>query len=103
MNPTEYVTGRSPYQLPIISSDVVPVPPPPLQKGDRSLNVVRNGLLQGRRFRPTTAPNDAEHPLTKVRYLCLLLRSLEQHSLLTVLCLVPRMCVPGWQKDSPKF
>ncbi|NWR59972.1 ERIC3 protein, partial [Bucorvus abyssinicus] len=53
------------YQLPIISSDVVPVPPPPLQKGDRSLNAVRNGVLRGRRFHPTTAPNDAEQLLTK--------------------------------------
>lgn len=92
-NPTEYVTGRSPYQLPVISSGVVPVPPPLLQKGDRSLNMVRNGMLQGRRFRPTTAPNDAEQLLTKVCYLCLLLHSLEQHSLLTALCAWCRGCM----------
>ncbi|KFQ16626.1 Uncharacterized protein C1orf173, partial [Leptosomus discolor] len=65
MDSMEYVTGRSPYQLPVINNDVIPVPPPPLQKGDKSVNAMRSGVLRGRRFRPTTAPNDAEQLLTK--------------------------------------
>ncbi|KFU87312.1 Uncharacterized protein C1orf173, partial [Chaetura pelagica] len=65
MNSVEYVTGISPYQLPIISNPVAPAPPPPLPKGDRSRNAVRSGMLRGRWFRPTTAPNDLEQLLTK--------------------------------------
>ncbi|KAM6199906.1 glutamate-rich protein 3 [Sarcoramphus papa] len=65
MNSMEYVTGVSPYQLPVISNYVIPVPPPPLQKEDKSINAVRNGMPRGRRFRPTTAPNDVEQLLTK--------------------------------------
>ncbi|XP_051481722.1 glutamate-rich protein 3 [Apus apus] len=64
-NCVEYVTGISPYQLPIISNPVAPAPPPPLPKGDRSRNAVRSGMLRGRWFRPTTAPNDLEQLLTK--------------------------------------
>ncbi|NXC45280.1 ERIC3 protein, partial [Penelope pileata] len=44
---------------------VMPVPPPPLQKGDKSVKAVRNGMPRGRRFRPTTAPNGLEQLLTK--------------------------------------
>ncbi|XP_037260268.1 glutamate-rich protein 3, partial [Falco rusticolus] len=65
MNSVEYVTGISPYQLPVINSYMIPVPPPPLHKGDKSINAVRNGMPRGRRFRPTTAPNDVEQLLTK--------------------------------------
>ncbi|KFQ31357.1 Uncharacterized protein C1orf173, partial [Merops nubicus] len=65
MNSMEYVTGRSPYQLPVIHSAAVPVPPPPLQKGDRSVAAARGGMPRGRRFRPTTAPSDTEQPLAK--------------------------------------
>ncbi|NXG64061.1 ERIC3 protein, partial [Hemiprocne comata] len=53
------------YQLPLISNPVPPAPPPPLPKGDRGINAVRNGMLRGRRFRPTTAPNGLEQLLTK--------------------------------------
>ncbi|NXS56239.1 ERIC3 protein, partial [Brachypteracias leptosomus] len=45
------------YQLPVINSEVIPVPPPPLQRGDKSVTATRNGVSRGRRFRPTTAPN----------------------------------------------
>ncbi|KAM7107379.1 glutamate-rich protein 3 [Ciconia maguari] len=65
MNSMEYVPGISPYQLPVINNFVIPVPPPPLQKGDKSVNAVRNGMPRGRRFRPTTAPNGLEQLLTK--------------------------------------
>ncbi|XP_063201329.1 glutamate-rich protein 3 isoform X4 [Chroicocephalus ridibundus] len=65
MNSTEYVTGLSPYQLPVVSNHMIPVPPPPLQKADRSVNAVRNGVPRGRRFRPTTAPNGLEQLLAK--------------------------------------
>ncbi|XP_064372431.1 glutamate-rich protein 3 isoform X2 [Dromaius novaehollandiae] len=65
MNSMEYVTGISPYQLPIINNYVIPVPPPPLQKGGKSVKAVRNGMPRRRRFRPTTAPNDLEQLLTK--------------------------------------
>ncbi|NXI47381.1 ERIC3 protein, partial [Galbula dea] len=41
------------YQLPVIRSEMIPVPPPPLQKGDK-----RSGMPTGRQFRPTTAPNE---------------------------------------------
>ncbi|NWU68895.1 ERIC3 protein, partial [Pterocles burchelli] len=53
------------YQLPVINHPVMPVPPPPLQKGDKSVNAMRNGMLRGRRFRSTTAPNGAEQLLVK--------------------------------------
>lgn len=72
-NSMEYVTGTSPYQLPVINNYVIPVPPPPLQKGDKSITAVRNGVHRGRRYHPTTAPNDVEQLLTKVSYLCVLL------------------------------
>ncbi|NWJ10682.1 ERIC3 protein, partial [Crypturellus undulatus] len=65
MNSIEYVTGISPYRLPIINNYVIPVPPPPLQTGDRSVKTVRNGMPRRRRFRPTTAPNDLAQLLTK--------------------------------------
>ncbi|XP_010076669.1 PREDICTED: glutamate-rich protein 3-like, partial [Pterocles gutturalis] len=65
MKSMEYVTGLSPYQLPIINNYVKPVPPPPLQKGDKSVNATRNGVPRGRRFRSTTAPNGAEQLLVK--------------------------------------
>ncbi|KFQ93990.1 Uncharacterized protein C1orf173, partial [Nipponia nippon] len=65
MNSVEYVTGISPYQLPVINSYVIPVPPPPLQKGDKNVNAVRNGMPRGRRFHPTAAPNGLEQLLTK--------------------------------------
>ncbi|XP_068879800.1 glutamate-rich protein 3 isoform X4 [Aphelocoma coerulescens] len=55
MNSVEYVTGVSPYQLPVINPCVVPVPPPRLHRGDRRAAAVRAG---GRRFRPTTAFNE---------------------------------------------
>ncbi|KFZ64500.1 Uncharacterized protein C1orf173, partial [Antrostomus carolinensis] len=64
MNSVEYVTGISPYQLPVINNYEIPVPPPSLQKGDRSINTVRNRTSRGRRFRPTTAPNGLEQLLT---------------------------------------
>ncbi|NXE13005.1 ERIC3 protein, partial [Lophotis ruficrista] len=53
------------YQLPVINNYAIPVPPPRLQKGDRTLNAVRSGMPKGRRFRPTTAPNDCEQLVTK--------------------------------------
>ncbi|KFQ68137.1 Uncharacterized protein C1orf173, partial [Phaethon lepturus] len=65
MNSMEYVTGISPYQLPVINNYVIPVPPPPLKKGDKSINTMRSGMPRGRRFHPTTAPNDVEQLLTK--------------------------------------
>ncbi|NXW11680.1 ERIC3 protein, partial [Fregetta grallaria] len=51
-------------QLPAINNCVIPVPPPPKQKGDKSVNAVRNGMPRGRRFRPITAPNGLEQLLT---------------------------------------
>ncbi|XP_052656583.1 LOW QUALITY PROTEIN: glutamate-rich protein 3 [Harpia harpyja] len=65
MNSMEYVTGTSPYQLPVINNYVIPVPPPPLLKGDKSITAGRNGVHRGRRYHPTTAPNDVEQLLTK--------------------------------------
>ncbi|XP_071605925.1 glutamate-rich protein 3 isoform X2 [Heliangelus exortis] len=65
MNSVEYVTGISPYQLPIISNYVIPAPPPPLHRGDKSTSAVRSRVPRGRRFRPTTAPNGLEQLLTK--------------------------------------
>ncbi|NXX19878.1 ERIC3 protein, partial [Podargus strigoides] len=53
------------YRLPVINSYMIPVPPPPLQKGDESANAVRNRMLRGRRYHPTTAPNALEQLLTK--------------------------------------
>lgn len=70
MNSVEYMTGVSPYQLPVINNYMIPVPPPPLQKGDKSGNVGRTGVLRARQLRPITAPN-LEQLLTKVSYLCL--------------------------------
>ncbi|XP_009071121.1 PREDICTED: glutamate-rich protein 3, partial [Acanthisitta chloris] len=65
MNSVEYMTGVSPYQLPVINPCVVPVPPPRLHRGDRSVPAGRSGVPTGRRFRPTTASNDTEQLLTK--------------------------------------
>ncbi|KFO78098.1 Uncharacterized protein C1orf173, partial [Cuculus canorus] len=65
MNSVERVTGISPYQLPVIGNFMIPVPPPPREKGDKSVNAVRAGMLRGRRFHPTTAPNDTKQLLTK--------------------------------------
>ncbi|XP_075615214.1 glutamate-rich protein 3 [Balearica regulorum gibbericeps] len=65
MNSMGYVTGISPYQLPVINNYVIPVPPPPLQKGDKNVNAVRDGMPRGRRLHPTTAPNGLEQLLTK--------------------------------------
>ncbi|NXV47919.1 ERIC3 protein, partial [Uria aalge] len=53
------------YQLPVISNHMIPVPPPPPQKADRSVNAVRDGAPRGRRFRPTTAPNGSEQLLAR--------------------------------------
>ncbi|NWR73719.1 ERIC3 protein, partial [Centropus unirufus] len=53
------------YQLPVINNYVIPMPPPPLQKGDKNVNAVRNGMPRGRRFHSITAPNDTEQLLTK--------------------------------------
>ncbi|POI34124.1 hypothetical protein CIB84_002126, partial [Bambusicola thoracicus] len=63
-NSVEYVTGKSPYRLPVINNCLIPVPPPTLQKEDRSVKAVRNGMSR-RRFRPTTAPNGLEQLVTK--------------------------------------
>ncbi|XP_069718104.1 glutamate-rich protein 3-like isoform X2 [Phaenicophaeus curvirostris] len=68
MNSVEYVTGISPYQLPVINH-MIPVPPPALQKGDKSVNAVRavrTRMLRGRLFHPTTAANDRGQLLPKV-------------------------------------
>ncbi|XP_015726368.1 glutamate-rich protein 3 isoform X2 [Coturnix japonica] len=65
MNSMEYVTGKTPYRLPVINNYLIPVPPPTLQKKDRSVKAVRNGMSRRRRFRPTTAPNGLEQPVTK--------------------------------------
>ncbi|XP_032048101.1 glutamate-rich protein 3 [Aythya fuligula] len=65
MNSMEYVTGKSPYRLPVINNYVMPVPPPPLQKGDKSVKATRNGMPRGRRFRPPHTPNGLEQLLTK--------------------------------------
>lgn len=70
MNSVEYVAGVSPYQLPVINNYMIPVPPPPLQKGDKSGNAGRTGVLRARQLRPITTPN-LEQLLTKVSYLCL--------------------------------
>ncbi|OPJ76920.1 glutamate-rich protein 3 isoform A [Patagioenas fasciata monilis] len=64
MNSVEYRTGVSPYQLPVINNYMIPVPPHPLQKGDKSGNVGRTGALRARQLRPITAPN-LEQLLTK--------------------------------------
>uniref|UniRef100_A0A8C3GX78 Glutamate rich 3 n=1 Tax=Corvus moneduloides TaxID=1196302 RepID=A0A8C3GX78_CORMO len=58
MNSVEYVSGVSPYQLPVINPCVAPVPPPRLRRGDRRVAAVRGGGPTGRRFRPTTAFNE---------------------------------------------
>ncbi|XP_027755264.1 glutamate-rich protein 3 [Empidonax traillii] len=65
LNSVEYVTGVSPYQLPVINPCVVPVPPPRRHRGDRGVPAGRSGVPTGRRFRPTTASNDTEQLLTK--------------------------------------
>ncbi|XP_031410735.1 glutamate-rich protein 3 isoform X2 [Meleagris gallopavo] len=65
MNSMEYASGKSPYRLPVINNYLIPVPPPTLQKGDRSVKAVRNGTFRRRRFRPTTAPNGLEQLVTK--------------------------------------
>ncbi|KAI6064263.1 Glutamate-rich protein 3 [Aix galericulata] len=65
MNSMEYVTGKSPYRLPVINNYVMPVPPPRLQKGDKSVKATRSGMPRGRRFRPTHTPNGLEQLLTK--------------------------------------
>eukprot|EP00075_Anas_platyrhynchos_P030270 XP_027319523.1 glutamate-rich protein 3 isoform X2 [Anas platyrhynchos] len=65
LNSMEYVTGKSPYRLPVINNYVMPVPPPPLQKGDKSVKATRNGMPRGRRFRPPHTPNGLEQLLTK--------------------------------------
>ncbi|XP_068263234.1 glutamate-rich protein 3 [Nyctibius grandis] len=64
MNSKEYVTGTSAYRLPVITGCVIPVPPPPPQKGDKGVNAVRSGVPRGRRFRPITAPNGLEQQST---------------------------------------
>ncbi|NXK52753.1 ERIC3 protein, partial [Chauna torquata] len=53
------------YRLPVINNYMIPVPPPPLEKGDKSVKAMRNGVPRARRFRPTTAPNGLEQLLTK--------------------------------------
>ncbi|NWS15626.1 ERIC3 protein, partial [Pachyramphus minor] len=53
------------YQLPVINPCVVPAPPPRRHRGDRGVPAGRSGVSTGRRFRPTTALNDAEQLLTK--------------------------------------
>ncbi|XP_028919202.1 glutamate-rich protein 3 isoform X1 [Ornithorhynchus anatinus] len=58
LNSTGFSNRTSPYQLPIINNFMVPVPPPP--KTDNVTKGTRPGMLRGRRFRPTTAPNDLE-------------------------------------------
>ncbi|XP_027550004.1 glutamate-rich protein 3 isoform X4 [Neopelma chrysocephalum] len=65
LNSVEYVTGVSPYQLPVINPCVVPVPPPRRHRGDRGVPAGRSGVPTGRRFRPTTASNDTRQILTK--------------------------------------
>ncbi|XP_051653716.1 glutamate-rich protein 3 isoform X2 [Manacus candei] len=65
LNSVEYVTGVSPYQLPVINPCVVPVPPPRRHRGDRGVPAGRSGMPTGRRFRPTTASNDTRQLLTK--------------------------------------
>ncbi|KAF1553653.1 Glutamate-rich protein 3, partial [Eudyptula albosignata] len=52
------------YQLPVINNNVIPVLPPPLQKGDKNVNAVKNGMPRGKQFRPITAPNGLEQLLT---------------------------------------
>ncbi|NXY43349.1 ERIC3 protein, partial [Ceuthmochares aereus] len=53
------------YQLPVINNYVIPVPPPPPQKGDKSVNALRSRMPRGRQFHPIAAPNDTEQLLTK--------------------------------------
>ncbi|NXU54224.1 ERIC3 protein, partial [Turnix velox] len=48
------------YQLPVISGRLVPVPPPL-----PSDSAVRSRVPRGRRFRPTTAPNDSQQLFTR--------------------------------------
>ncbi|XP_075277528.1 uncharacterized protein LOC142361431 isoform X4 [Opisthocomus hoazin] len=61
----KHATGISPYQIPIVNSSMIPVPPPPRQGGDKSVNAVRSGMHRGRRLRPMTVPNDTEQILRK--------------------------------------
>ncbi|OXB54526.1 hypothetical protein ASZ78_005923, partial [Callipepla squamata] len=65
MNSMESTTGKSPYRLPVINNYLIPVPPPTLQKGDRSGRAVRNEMPRRRRFHPITAPNGLEQLSTK--------------------------------------
>ncbi|OXB82194.1 UNVERIFIED_CONTAM: hypothetical protein H355_009073 [Colinus virginianus] len=65
MNSMESTTGKSPYRLPVINNYLIPVPPPTLQKGDRSGKAVRNEMPRRRRFHPITAPNGLEQLSTK--------------------------------------
>ncbi|XP_075471917.1 glutamate-rich protein 3 isoform X2 [Ascaphus truei] len=55
INTVDHSTGISPYRLPILNNFVMPVPPP-----KRSPKQTMNTTCRGRRFRPTTAPNDVE-------------------------------------------
>ncbi|KAJ8403176.1 hypothetical protein AAFF_G00353930 [Aldrovandia affinis] len=50
---TEFSTGISPYQLPVINNYITPVPP----STKRNLKGTQNGMMRGRRLRPTTAPS----------------------------------------------
>ncbi|KFP78585.1 Uncharacterized protein C1orf173, partial [Acanthisitta chloris] len=87
MNSVEYMTGVSPYQLPVINPCVVPVPPPRLHRGDRSVPAGRSGVPTGRRFRPTTASNDTEQLLTKASFLWLPKSSLRSNAFVTMVYL----------------
>nr|XP_056700734.1 glutamate-rich protein 3 [Euleptes europaea] len=64
MHSTDYSSGISPYQLPIINNYVIPVPPPP-PKSEKTINVMKLVSSRGRRYRPTTAPNGLEQSLMK--------------------------------------
>ncbi|XP_018432364.1 PREDICTED: glutamate-rich protein 3 [Nanorana parkeri] len=56
MNTTDHSLGISPYRLPIINNFVMPVPPPPQKQPKQRMST----MSRGRRYRPTTAPNDLE-------------------------------------------
>ncbi|KAG8535804.1 hypothetical protein GDO81_027745, partial [Engystomops pustulosus] len=54
MQSTDSAVGISPYRLPIINNFVIPVPPPPQKHNKQTMST----SSRGRRYRPTTAPND---------------------------------------------
>ncbi|XP_041417263.1 glutamate-rich protein 3 isoform X2 [Xenopus laevis] len=59
MNTMDHSVGVSPYRLPIINNFMIPAPPPQ-RKYPKQLKQTMSTSSRGRRFRPTTAPNELE-------------------------------------------